>query len=87
MNTSFTISCSGWADPDQPLIYEFAYINSLQPSVFYVSRISNASSIVLPMGHEDDDFKLTIRIRVMDRFGAATTLSFDIKVRRQNSEA
>lgn len=83
MNTSFTISCSGWADPDRPLTYEFAYLTDFQPSVLYVSKDSNASSILLPMGHESNDFKLTLRMRIIDHLGAATAVFRDLKVRRK----
>lgn len=83
MNTSFTISCSDWADPDRPLTYEFAYLTDFQPSVLYVSKFSNASSILLPMGHESNDFKLTLRMRIIDHLGAATAVFHDLKVRRK----
>lgn len=82
MSTKFTINCTGWQDPDKPLTYEFAYIN-LQESVFYVSQKSYVENIFLPMGHEDKDFDLTLRIRIVDRLGAAETLPFVVvKVRK-----
>lgn len=82
MRTKFTINCTGWQDPDKPLTYEFAYIN-LQKSVFYVSQKSYVENIFLPMGHEDKDFDLTLRIRIVDRLGAAEkNWSSTIKVRK-----
>ena len=83
MDTPFTISCTGWQDDDQPLTYEFAYLN-VQESVFFLSRISYAKSIFLPMGHEDNDFKLSLRIRIIDKLGAATTIPFTIQVRKSH---
>ena len=83
MNTSFTISCSDWVDPDPPLTYEFAYLTYFQPFVLYVSKVSTASSILLPMGHERNDFKLTLRMRIIDHLGAATEVFHDLKVRRK----
>jgi len=84
MNTSFTINCSGWQDPDQPLTYEFSYINYVQESVFYVSGEPIAPSVVLPMGHETDDFNLTLNILITDRLGASTLKKMLIKVGRCN---
>ena len=79
MNTSFTINCSNWADPDPPLSYEFSYINYIQESVFFVSRETSAS-VFLPMGHEANDFNLTLKMRILDNLGAATTETIEIKV-------
>ena len=47
----------------------------------FLSRIPYAESIFLPMGHEDNDFKLSLRIRIIDKLGAATTIPFEIQVR------
>ena len=81
MNTSFTITCTGWEDPDGPLTYEFGYINYFQIYVFYVSPVSSAPSVKLPLGHEDNEFKLPMRIQIIDRLGAATIVLIDVKVR------
>lgn len=83
MHTPFRIRCTGWQDDDQPLTYEFAYLN-VQESVFFLSRISYAEKIFLPMGHEDNDFKLSLRIRIIDKLGAATTIPFKIQVRESH---
>ena len=83
MHTPFMIRCTDWQDDDQPLTYEFAYLN-VQESVFFLSRISYAESIFLPMGHEDNDFKLSLRIRIIDKLGAATTKAFTIQVRESH---
>lgn len=80
MNTSFAINCSDWADPDQPLTYEFAYINYFQDNVFFVSHEPFSSSVVLPMGHETNNFTLFMVLRVIDRLGAATTWPVTIQV-------
>lgn len=82
MNTSFRINCSGWQDPDQPLTYEFSYINYVQESVFYVSSEPIAPSMVLPMGHETNDFNLTLNIQITDRWGSSTVKKVVIKVGR-----
>lgn len=79
MNTSFSINCTGWADPDPPLTYEFLYINYFQESVFFVSRDSSAS-VVLPMGHESNDFNLTLKMRIIDHLGAATIETIVVQV-------
>ena len=80
MNTSFAINCSGWQDPDQPLPYEFSYINYEHESVFYVSSEPFAPSVVLPMGHEDNDFNLVLNIQITDHLGASTIEKVLIKV-------
>jgi len=82
MNTSFTINCSGWEDPDQPLTYQFSYINYVQASVFYVSGEPIAPAVVLPMGHENNDFNLTLNIRISDRLGASAIKKLEVKVGR-----
>ena len=82
MNTTFTINCSGWQDPDQPLKYEFSYINYASVSVFYLSHESIAPSLNLPMGHETNDFNLTLNIQISDRWGASAIKELKIKVKR-----
>ena len=79
MNTSFSINCTGWADPDKPLKYEFLYVNYVQESVFYVSHDPFAS-VVLPTGHESNDFNLTLKMRIIDHLGAAATEKVEVKV-------
>lgn len=85
MVTKFTITCTGWEDPDQPLRYEFGYVNYYQESVLYVSRVSTASSLLLPMGREDNDFKLSLRLRIIDKLGAASVFPIEIPVRKSSA--
>lgn len=48
--------------------------------MFFIGDTSFINSVYLPMGHEKSDFNLTVRIRIVDRLGAATTLRVLIKV-------
>ncbi|XP_022779645.1 uncharacterized protein LOC111321123 [Stylophora pistillata] len=81
MNTSFRINCSHWMDPDQPLTYEFAYVNYYQDNVFFTSHEPISSSVLLPMGHESKNFTLHMRLKVIDRFGAANVSQITIQVK------
>lgn len=80
MYTLFAINCSDWEDADLPLTYEFAYESFNKESVFFIGDTPFINSVYLPMGHEKSDFNLTVKIRVVDRLGAATTLRVLIKV-------
>lgn len=80
MYTLFAINCSDWEDADLPLTYEFAYESFNKESVFFIGDTPFVNSVYLPMGHEESDFNLTLKIRIIDRLGAATTLRILIKV-------
>lgn len=80
LNTSFRINCSDWMDPDQPLTYEFAYVNYYQDNVFFMSHEPTSSSVLLPMGHESNNFTLEMRLKIIDRLGAATVRPITIQV-------
>ena len=85
LNTSFRINCSDWMDPDQPLTYEFAYVNYYQDNVFFMSHEPTSSSVLLPMGHESNNFTLEMRLKIIDRLGAATVRPITIQVRCHNN--
>lgn len=67
-------------DPDQPLTYEFAYVNYYQDNVFFMSHEPLSSSVLLPMGHESKNFTLDMRLKVIDRLGAANVSIVTIQV-------
>lgn len=69
-------------DHDQPLTYEFAYVNHFQESVIFVSHEPYSASVVLPMGHESNDFKLKLKVQISDHLGAAATWAIEIQVRK-----
>ncbi|XP_035699002.1 polycystin-1-like [Branchiostoma floridae] len=80
METLFQVTCSGFLDVNLPLIYRFAAISGVatstkawkQGTMVYYGTDSTSSPLYLPIGDEDNDYLITIAIRVTDSFGATT---------------
>ena len=74
---TFTVWCSGFEDEDSPLVFCFtAGSMSICQSDTY-RRFSS-----LPPGDENNDFNMTISVRVSDRLGASVTQDVLLKVCR-----
>jgi hypothetical protein len=84
MNTSFTISCKNWNDPDAPLTYEFSYqSNGVRIVLSYLTAPSGAkvtSTDWLPIGDQENDFELIVTVQVKDKFGSNTKQDCVVKV-------
>ena len=75
LEDEFTISCQGFEDEDQPLAYEFCFTKTdgePYESLGYGLQ-SSRSSILLPNGLKEHDFKIKFAVKVFDNLGAAIT--------------
>ena len=72
----FEVSCWGFEDDDKPLAYEFFYTKDgkKNESLGYGLQ-SSRSSILLPNGLEEKNFKINFSVKVFDNLGAAITFS------------
>ena len=80
LKTQFTFKCSGWADPDGDLTYEFKYETANGAHVLLYYGKQDYFTGKLPTGG-GDQHNLRIKIRVMDPFKAANDTTIDVKVR------
>ncbi|KAJ7340518.1 hypothetical protein OS493_003270 [Desmophyllum pertusum] len=71
LKTKFDFICSGWQDPDTPLMYEFHYKtdNGLYTVVSYGS-VEHVTT-VLPPGKKENDYQISFEIMVTDSLSAA----------------
>ncbi|CAH1243359.1 PKDREJ [Branchiostoma lanceolatum] len=80
METLFQVTCSGFSDVNLPLTYRFAAISGVatsteaweQGTMVYYGTDSTSSPLYLPVGDKDNDFVVTIAIRVTDSIGEST---------------
>ena len=77
--------CSGWHDPDEPLSYEIVHVNGIMESMLYYGGEAN-TIIELPLGDEGDNYTMNITVRVIDKFGSATSIDLRVQVQRINRE-
>ena len=84
MQTNFTFICEKWTDPDSPLTYEFSYENKGTRTIFYYRTAVSGQSVHLmdwlPIGSEENDFKLIVNVHVKDYMGAKAVREFTLKV-------
>ncbi|KAJ7340521.1 hypothetical protein OS493_003275 [Desmophyllum pertusum] len=80
LKTKFDFICSGWQDPDKPLMYEFNYKtdNGLYTVVSYGS-VEHVTT-VLPPGKKENDYVISFEIIVTDSLSAAKRIHLNIKV-------
>lgn len=75
----FTIACTGWTDedngPDEALQYAYQY--ELNGEVTAIP----SSKTYLGLGHEDNNYYMTITTFISDAFGTKTRWDNDIRVR------
>ena len=74
VNTTFTISCSGWEDDDSPLLYSFAITSSTGAVIPLVRNPQSLSSTdcLLPSGIESQNYSYPIVATIYDSLGAIT---------------
>ncbi|XP_077863102.1 polycystin-1-like [Saccoglossus kowalevskii] len=72
LNTTFNFYCSGFDDPHKPLLYRFATTSSNGSYVWMYSgeNPSMDQPATLPAGEEEDDYFVTIIVRVSDSYGS-----------------
>ena len=81
LKTTFSVTCSGWEDPDRPLQFEFIYFTTEDDVLNVVYKgIKSSQETKLPAGAKADNFTLDFRVRVADVFGAYTEVKIVIQV-------
>lgn len=79
----FTLTCSGFTDPDKPLQYEFFYSkdeeskNETLGSGFEAKR----SRVAFPSGLEKNEYRLTLYAKVSDSLGASKMFKFESQIK------
>ena len=79
----FTLTCSGFTDPEKPLKYEFFYSkeeesrNETLGSGFEAKR----SRVAFPSGLEKNGYKLTLYAKVSDSLGASAMFKFKSRIK------
>ncbi|XP_035673831.1 uncharacterized protein LOC118414131 isoform X4 [Branchiostoma floridae] len=81
----FRICCEGFHDPDQPLTYNFLYetdidiasVNTTSTNVLqllYTGPENCTALLKLPLGNRSDNYRLPIRVQVVDKYGGSVTI-------------
>lgn len=78
--TNFVFSCIGWQDDNLPLKFQFSYNNSDGIEMIFQSGNSSTVTGKLPVGDPNIDYKLDIRILVIDALGSSVDIWIDLKV-------
>lgn len=80
IETSFTLDCTHWNDPNMPLLYEFMLplADGLSTILWY--GYSTNTEIMLPPGDPLKNNSLTIKVGVTRSTGSRTDASLDIQV-------
>lgn len=81
LNTSFSVVFSGWSDTDIPLVYSCGLWDGTNFELLLQSS-EETLSLQLPSGNPAKDYNKTLRCRITDRQGAATTIDNELKVRK-----
>ncbi|XP_048582698.1 polycystic kidney disease and receptor for egg jelly-related protein [Nematostella vectensis] len=79
LDTTFQVKCDGWDDPDTPLKYLVELRNGAD-----IVPISDGfepyTSAVFPLGKEENNYTLTVNVKVMDKFFLDATTKFSVRV-------
>ena len=78
--TNFVISCIGWQDDNLPLKFQFSYNSSDGIEMIFQSGNSSKATGKLPVGDPTVDYKLDIKILVIDALGSSVDTWIDLKV-------
>lgn len=78
--TNFVISCIGWKDDNLPLKFQFSYNTSDGIEMIFQSGNSSTATGKLPVGDSNMDYKLDIRILVIDALGSSVDKWINLKV-------
>ena len=73
-------SCIGWQDDNLPLKFQFSYNSSDGIEMIFQSGNSSTATGNLPIGDPNIDYKLDIRILVIDALGSSVDMWIDLKV-------
>lgn len=78
--TNFVFSCIGWQDDNLPLKFQFSYYSSDGIEMIFQSGNSSTATGKLPVGDPNTDYKLDIKILVIDALGSSVDIWIDLKV-------
>ena len=73
----FNVKCTDWKDDNQPsgkLKYTYAYQLRKEVVAFTTTHP------ILPLGDPNDNFRITILVRIENQYGTANTYSMPVKV-------
>ena len=74
---TFVIDCQDWIDDDGQ---EPTYLYEYELDGEWTQLTFNKPS--LPQGKEENDYKLTVVVKIFDEIGSYTAVSYAVKVRR-----
>ena len=80
LETIFVFRCIGWQDDNLPLKYQFGYNSSDGIEMIFQSGKSSTVTGKLPVGDPTMNYKLGIRILVIDALGSSVDTWIDLKV-------
>jgi len=78
--TNFVISCIGWHGDNLPLKFQFSYNSSDGIEMIFQSGHSSTATGKLPVGDPNMDYKLDVRILVIDGLGSSVDFWISFKV-------
>ena len=79
-DTNFVIRCIGWQDDNLPLKFQFSYNSSDGIEMVFQSGNSSTAKGKLPVGDPNMDYKLDVRILVIDTLGSSVDFWIYLKV-------
>lgn len=77
--TKFTVQCVNWTDSDLPLSYQYSYETQFGVVVFHTGRQPNVT-VGLPMGKQDSNYSLHLRLEIIDSIGDYSAVYITIQV-------
>ena len=81
IETQFRISCTGWADEDSPLWYEFFFRHPVYgPMLLFYGWMPFAAGLFLPPGLEENNFNVELFVKITDGLGSYRTFPLQVKV-------
>ena len=84
LSTNFTFKCDKWADPESPLIYEFANGRNKSQTIFFYRTSPSGNNIGvtnwLVSGDESNNYTLTVQFTIKDDLGSKAVQYIDVKV-------
>ncbi|KAK3736330.1 hypothetical protein QZH41_020801, partial [Actinostola sp. cb2023] len=84
LDTDFKVQCNNWHDTDTPLQYMIELDNG-GDIVPVFAGYDPVTSAVFPLGKEENNFTMEVRIKVMDKYFLATSTKFSIRVTEPKS--
>ena len=80
LQIALNISCEGWADSDQPLMYEF--YRKLDDGTFDMLWYGSLSQCIVHLTPLAPEFKVDLKVDILDALGAVTEEFVQIQVRK-----